>query len=400
MSFKKKLFIGLSSLGITVAMSVFVLNSNKETIATLAYSNTTPEIYYSGISESSSGTTLLSSLQSLNTSKRRSLVGYDNMPSKFQLTDPGTSSGQVTSFYSGKSAKYSGNMNREHTWPASRTVGGRGSDPLEDDIHMTRPTLTSDNSSRGNSLFTYSNERGWDPASLGVESYRGDSARIIFYCVVADSRLGLVDRDIDSSSNHTMGKLSTLLEWNLKYPVLNREKTRNTEAEKLQGNRNPFIDHPEYACKIWGNENDNTRKACGLSPTPTPTPSDTITDIVLNYTEATLDIGDSLQLTVSPNPSSATLPELYWGSSNENVACVSDKGLVSAYSGGNATITVITSDGRHVATCEITVRGGAASSGSGCGGNIVTTSVLLSTISLLGAGLIIISRNKRKKNEE
>lgn len=396
MNFKKKLFIGLSALGIVVTMSAFVLNSNKETLVTYAYSNTSPEVYYSGISDSSSGSELLSSLQSLNATKRKSLVGYSNLPSKFQLTDPGTSSGEVTSFYSGTSARYSGNMNREHTWPASRTVGGRGGDPLEDDIHMTRPTLTSDNSSRGNSFFTYSTERGWDPGSLGVESYRGDSARIILYCVVADSRLSLVDRDIDGAANHTMGKLSTLLEWNLKYPVLNREKTRNTEAEKLQGNRNPFIDHPEYACKIWGNENDNTRKACGVTPTPTPT---TITDITLNFTEATLNPGETLQLTVTPTPSSATLPTLFWGSSNESVARVSDNGLVSAYSGGNATITVITSDGKHVASCEITVPGGASSSG-GCGGNVITTSTLLSTISLLGAGLIIISKYKRKKNGE
>ncbi len=35
-------------------------------------------------------------------------------------------------------------------------------------------------------------------------------------------------------------------------PVSEQEKTMNDYAESYQGNRNPFIDHPTYADKIWG----------------------------------------------------------------------------------------------------------------------------------------------------
>ena len=233
--------------------------------AVAPYTNGDGETYYNGISDSLSGNSLVQALNALNTQKLQSRVGYGNMPSKFSQTDydpdKGKGSNYLLSFYSGKSATYSGNMNREHTWPASRTVGGRNNDPLEDDIHMTRPTLTSENSDRGNSFFAESG--AWDPASFNNESYRGDSARIIFYCAIADTRLTIVDKATDGASNHTMGKLSDLLKWNLQYPVLQRERNRNEGAEGLQGNRNPFIDHPEYACKIWGNTNDATRKICG-----------------------------------------------------------------------------------------------------------------------------------------
>ena len=396
--------IGLVSLSVlSIALSIgVVFSGKKEAVVTSGYTSGDAATYYNGISSTATEGELLSSLQALNTRKRQDLVGYNNMPNKYTQTDPGTSSGQVTSFYSGTSAKYSGNMNREHTWPASRTIGGRGNDPLEDDIHMTRPTLISDNSSRGNSFYTYTTERGWDPASLGVESYRGDAARIIFYCIVADSRLGLVDRDIDSSANHTMGKLSTLLEWNLKYPVLNRENIRNEAAEKLQGNRNPFIDHPEYACKIWGNTNANTRAVCGYTPTPPdPEPAE-LTGLSLDISEAHLEIGESLTLTVSPVPSDAKLPDLYWWSDNDKVATVNN-GVVTAIKDGTTNINVCTLNGAYKVSCKIIVGSGvnpsSSSSKNGCGGNIVTTSVLLSTISILGVGLLIINKYRRKKNE-
>lgn len=229
--------------------------------------------YYSSINSNSSETALLSSLQSLNSAKLKTRVGYKPMlsnPSKgFYVTDPGNTSYTITAFYSGTVKAGTSGLNREHVWPASRTVLGRDNDPLENDIHMVRPTIEKENGSRGNSFYVEgkcSGSGGWDPAmeDFGLESYRGDSARIIFYCVVADSKLKLVDKEDDSMSNHTMGKLSDLLKWNLKYPVLEREKTRNTGAEGLQGNRNPFIDHPEYACKIWGNTNATTKQICGM----------------------------------------------------------------------------------------------------------------------------------------
>jgi endonuclease I len=44
-----------------------------------------------------------------------------------------------------------------------------------------------------------------------------------------------------------MGLLSTLLQWHLADPPTARERERNEVVYSFQGNRNPFIDHPEWA---------------------------------------------------------------------------------------------------------------------------------------------------------
>ena len=240
------------------------------------------EQYYESIKDDMDADELLDALQALNKKMRTSTVGYSAMgttPSgQFKYTDydPETvqydSNGQpygtrLISFYSGNSA--TGGMNREHVWPKSH-----GGNTVESDIHMPRPTIIKENGSRGNSFYVEGMKDealGWDPAmeSFGLESYRGDSARIIFYCIVANPDLSLVDIEYHASTNdnrdYLMGKLSDMLKWNLENPVLQREQNRNSGAQYLQGNRNPFIDHPEYACRIWGGYNENTRKVCGLN---------------------------------------------------------------------------------------------------------------------------------------
>ena len=233
--------------------------------------------YYSGINPNSS--TLLADLRTLNLGKRKKTVGYDGMgtsasSSSYIYTDydPATvkvdSSGhkygtKILSFYSGTPTT---SWNREHVWPRSR-----GGGKVDNDIFMTRPTISSENSDRGNSSYVEGmahSANGWDPviafgANNVYQSIRGECARIIFYCLTVSADLKLKD-DADTSYNNSIGKLSDLLKWNLEYPVNAREITRNEGGEFLQGNRNAFVDHPEYVCKIWGNTNDATRKICGV----------------------------------------------------------------------------------------------------------------------------------------
>lgn len=394
----KRVFFATLSFMMVGLTSIFAIDSGKN-IPIYAYPNNDAATYYSS-AESLTGFELLSELRAINNNKLKYRVGYDSMPGSFSRTDPGNSSGQVTSFYSGKSASYSGNMNREHVWPASRTVGGRGNDPLEDDIHMVRPTLKSENSTRGNSFFAEGGQGGsnnipWDPANFGVDSYRGDSARIIFYCVVADSELSLVDKDSDYSTNHTMGKLSDLLKWNLEYPVLERERTRNEVTESLQGNRNPFIDHPEYACSIWGNANSTTRSIC---ETYTVKP----TAIELESSELTLNLKETHQMTYTVTPSNATA-SIIWESTYENIATIDYNGVITPLKAGDTTIVASIEGTDLYATCKVHVVDSfttASTAPSGCGGNIVTTSTLLMTISLLGIGIIYIKKIVRKKDEK
>ena len=49
----------------------------------------------------------------------------------------------------------------------------------------------------------------------------------------------------------TAQSMEVLLEWNQLDPVDSLERTRNEEAAKIQGNRNPFIDNYMYAELIW-----------------------------------------------------------------------------------------------------------------------------------------------------
>ncbi len=264
------------------SISVTPPSSSSSEVPPSSSSGTTPidNTYYASISNSLEGNDLLKALQSLNKTKKHTEVTYDGMGTtstkafKYTDYDPSTvqydQNGQpygtkIVSFYSGNTMT---SFNREHVWPKSH-----GGNLVEDDIHMPRPTIPEENGSRGNSFYvegkcdgTY----GWDPAEedFGDETYRGDSARIIFYCVVAESKLSLIESEYHQTSNsnrdNLMGKLSDMLKWNLQYPVLDREQRRNSGAEYLQGNRNPFIDHPEYACKIWGATNETTRSICGM----------------------------------------------------------------------------------------------------------------------------------------
>ena len=51
------------------------------------------------------------------------------------------------------------------------------------------------------------------------------------------------------------------VKWSHLDPVSDKEVIRNEEIEKLQGNRNPFIDHPEWVDVIWSNTySDSTTK--------------------------------------------------------------------------------------------------------------------------------------------
>ena len=231
--------------------------------------------YYSSISDSLSGTELLNALNTLNNQKRVKTMGYDGTKywgryTEIDWTGKENVQGKMFGFYDNALVKNTwdgqATWNREHVWPKSR-----GGNLVENDIHMARPASVNINSERGN-LYYGSGSSMYDPGQY-IAAYRGVAARIIFYCAIAEKSLSLDD---SPSGNYSMGKLSDLLKWNLQYApsksadaelTLRIEENRNNviySMEGLQGNRNPFVDHPEYACKIWGTTNSATRSACGM----------------------------------------------------------------------------------------------------------------------------------------
>lgn len=166
----------------------------------------------------------------------------------------------------GKNTKGSGvdNWNREHVWAKSHGNFGTKAGPGTD-LHHLRPTDVSVNSTRGNLDFDnggiahteailckYDND-SWEPR----DSVKGDIARMLFYMAVRyEGDNGEIDLELNNKVNNGFdpyfGKLSTLLEWNEQDPVDEFEMRRNDIIyKKYQHNRNPFIDHPEWANEIW-----------------------------------------------------------------------------------------------------------------------------------------------------
>ena len=93
----------------------------------------------------------------------------------------------------------------------------------------------------------------------------------------------------------------------------------------------------------------------GFTATCSVTVRTAVTGVSLSQTSATMNKGDTLQLTATISPSNATNQSVTWSSSDSTVASVSNSGLVTAKKGGTATITVKTADGGKTATCSITV---------------------------------------------
>ena len=81
-----------------------------------------------------------------------------------------------------------------------------------------------------------------------------------------------------------------------------------------------------------------------------------VTGVSVSPTTGSIAYGEStLTIKATVTPSNATNKAVTWTSSNENVATVSVRGVVTAVSAGTATITATTMDGGFAATCTVTV---------------------------------------------
>lgn len=154
--------------------------------------------------------------------------------------------------------------NREHVWAKSHgdfgTRKGAGTD-----LHHIRPTDVTVNSSRGNKNFDEGGSRHREAPECfsDADSFeprdeiKGDVARMLFYMATRyEGEHGEIDLEVSEYLNNTKspfhGKLSTLLKWHRQDPVSQWEIDRNNKIfEHWQGNRNPFIDHPEWVEAIW-----------------------------------------------------------------------------------------------------------------------------------------------------
>ena len=192
---------------------------------------------------------LYSALKSMMTAKHSHITSYGETRYLFRYTDClKNDSEHISSFYSGKQLNgawdSAATWNREHTWPNSKGLGGSD----EDDIMMLRPTWVSENSSRGNTAYGEGSSY-YDP---GV-SVRGDCARIALYVYVRWGNTGKM-----WGSSGEIQNVTTLLRWMEEDPVDTWEMGRNDAVQDITGTRNVFVDYPEFAWILFGQDVPNT----------------------------------------------------------------------------------------------------------------------------------------------
>lgn len=252
-----------------------------------------PSGYYNN-AEGKTGTELKTALH--NIIKGHHVVSYSGLLNAFAYTDC-KPNGKIWDIYSnieyspstglcGEYEQEGDCWNREHTWPQSWF--NEQTTPRSDLFHVyptdgyvngqrsnypygevNHPIYTSGNGSKlGPCVTSGYSGRVFEP----IDEYKGDIARGYFYMSV---RYFSEDSDWGTSAMTNKSEIlpwamTMLLNWSDEDPVSQKEIDRNNAVYGYQGNRNPFIDHPEYARMIWdenwsGGTSYNITCATGLS---------------------------------------------------------------------------------------------------------------------------------------
>ncbi|MBI2427803.1 MAG: endonuclease [Ignavibacteriales bacterium] len=242
---------------------------------------TSPSDYYESAYKLS-GTALRAALHTIV--KNHTVVSYSSLWTHFQTTDkkpngkvwdiysdiPGGTPPYEFTFVSNQCGNYNGEAdcyNREHSWPSSWF--NDVSPPYSDLFHLY-PTDGYVNNRRSNYPFGKVNAPTWtslngsklgpntSPGYTGtvfepIDAYKGDLARSAFYMSV---RYYTEDASWSTSAGTNKSELlawyaSLLFSWHEKDTVSQKEINRNEAIYGIQKNRNPFVDHPEFAAEIW-----------------------------------------------------------------------------------------------------------------------------------------------------
>lgn len=251
-------------------------------IITAVTLNAQPQGYYNG-TEGKVGNALKTALH--NIIKNDHHTTYSGLWSAYQQTDkrPGTNyvwdiysdvpNGNPPynfTFVSDQCGNYSGEgdcYNREHLWAQSWT----SNDATEKtDLHHVYPTDGWVNNKRGNYAFGEVGNATWTSRNGGklgnntvsgysgtvfepIDDYKGDIARALMYVSVRyyQEDSGWSTSDMTNKSVIKDWAMTMLLRWHEEDPVSEKEINRNNAVYGIQGNRNPFVDYPEFANKIW-----------------------------------------------------------------------------------------------------------------------------------------------------
>lgn len=214
--------------------------------------------------------------------KNHSTVSYSGLWGAFKKSDK-KANGKVWDMYSDcdftfgsdQCGNYSSECdcyNREHSFPKSWF--GNVS-PMSSDMFHLYPTDGKVNGMRGNYPFgevgtaSYTSGNGCKRGNSSfsgytgvvfepIDEYKGDFARAYFYMATRyEDRIASWNSPmLDNSAYpaYTEWAVELLLKWHRQDPVSQKEIDRNNVIyNQYQHNRNPYVDHPEYADCVWEN---------------------------------------------------------------------------------------------------------------------------------------------------
>lgn len=200
--------------------------------------------------------------------------------------------------------------NREHIVPQSLF---NQASPMVADIHFIRATDGKVNGMRSNypfgkvgsaSFTSLNGSKLGTSASSGysgtvfepIDEFKGDVARMIFYFVTRyQSKLSTFSSGNMLGSSTFPGlqtwELNVLLAWHNQDPVSQAEIKRNNASYTFQGNRNPFIDNPNYVNLIWGSQQPSGDTQAPTAATGLNVSGTTSSSISLAWNASTDNVG-------------------------------------------------------------------------------------------------------------
>ncbi len=404
---KKPIFISLT---LTLLTSVFAFNilSNKDTLKVKAdpasgasyYATNENNRYYEGISDTLVGEDLMVALSTLTSTNFVSKT-YSSLPSIYQYSDVALDDNtKMQMIYTGSARPFTSGsvpsgVNKEHVWPASWYGNGTRTESAGSpgaDAHNVWPCASELNSKRGSGAFdeldfassykayeftrtdwsygtpgdddsyvwssAFNNTSGGPNSILyPARGHRGAVARILMYVATRyrnDTRypVKLHDRP-ETTKSGRIGKLSTLLKWHFIEPPSAFEIKRNNEvAARWHHNRNPFVDNPDYARRIFyhlpePDSNVVSPLVKSVIEQYAPTSEE---GIKLSHTSLSVNVGETKTITVTANPGNEPIT---WLSNDESIATVNN-GVIKGISAG--TTTIVAQGSETSASLTVTVQ--------------------------------------------
>ncbi len=169
--------------------------------------------------------------------------------------------------------------NREHSVPQSWFGGNTDVPGPTTDYHHIFPTDKKVNNVRSNYIYgevasaSYTSQNGSKLGSSSfagltgtvfepLDSFKGDVARAFLYFVTryednmatyASNTEALQAFEANTFPSIDIPYLKLMIRWSALDPVSAKEIARNNAGYTFQGNRNPYVDHPEYVIQVWNN---------------------------------------------------------------------------------------------------------------------------------------------------